>query len=185
MLIKKMYFYSLLLLIGASTQLQGIQIYIKSATGGFYIDANEGDTIKGVKEKIEARYGIPIKKQTIVIEGKSCPNEATVGNFDWLKQECFHLIVKNIKIKKTPVRTITKINLNGIKIEKPQDQKYNLNDVVVVDRKGEKTLGKVIKITNFEGQEDSLTTVKLLFEQEDGKNLLRDFLPSNIIGKVK
>lgn len=70
------------------------QIFVKPIDGEVItVDVNNNDTIKSLKQKIEAKEGIPSDKQCLIFSRIILENERTLKGYDIRKGRDHNLIV--------------------------------------------------------------------------------------------
>jgi ubiquitin C len=72
-----------------------IHITVKTLTGkSIPLDVDTGDTIKVVKEKIEAKEGYPADQQRLIYHGQQLEDDHTVADYKVQADDTVHLVMR-------------------------------------------------------------------------------------------
>jgi hypothetical protein len=71
-----------------------MQLNIKKQSGGsFTIEANDSDTIRAIKQKIQEKEGIAVQDQNIIFSGRKLEDDRMVNEYNFSGSSMVHLIV--------------------------------------------------------------------------------------------
>lgn len=72
-----------------------MHVTVKTLTGkSIPLDVDTGDTIKSVKEKIEAKEGYPVDQQRLIFHGHQLEDEHTLADYKVLEGDTLHLVMR-------------------------------------------------------------------------------------------
>ena len=72
-----------------------LEITIKTLTGkSIPLDVDTGDTIRIVKEKLEAKEGYPVSEQRLIYHGQQLEDDHTLADYKVLSGDTLHLVIR-------------------------------------------------------------------------------------------
>ena len=72
-----------------------LQISVKSLTGRItLLDVDSGDTIKSVKEKLQAKEAYPAEQQRLIYHGQQLEDDRTLTDYKIENGDTLHLVMR-------------------------------------------------------------------------------------------